>query len=287
MHRAVVGTVCLVTALAMAGCGSGETENPRPQGSPDVVLITVSGHVGVLTSTNCTSADNRSYLGDAGEAAEAIALTFGNLGFSGLVGHYADIFDGVDADQDGITDNPEARGFLQLLVLLQDLHDNWISGFGNPTRIVIVAHGHGAVWAHMAASVMSHVPIEYLITLDGTCELWECEFQTEVADWLAANGDPYPWDISSPCGLWPVSGQNGDFDTSDVVFDNVRYNLEVQSNDPDVRDEVDNFRLDGTRTNVATFFSANEDHHDVRLATSAALTWIDQRIRTIELTGRL
>jgi hypothetical protein len=286
MHRGTAA-LYLTAALTVAGCGAGTADNPRPQGSPDIVLITVSGHVGVLSATNCASADNRSYLADAGEAAEAVATTFGNLGFSGLVAHYADIFDGVDADGDGITDDPEARGFLQLLVLLQDLYDNWIHGFDNPTRIVIVAHGHGAVWAHMAVSVLSHVPIEYLITLDGTCALWECEHQTEVADWLAANGDPYAWDISHPCGLWPVSGQTGDFDTSDVVFSNVRYNLEVQSNDPEVRDEVDNFRLDGTRTNVATFFSATESHHDVRLAGGPALTWVDQRIRTIELTGGL
>ncbi|MHC5043546.1 MAG: hypothetical protein ACYTGI_14360 [Planctomycetota bacterium] len=272
----------------VAGCGSsGSEDNPRPQGSPDVVLITVSGHVGVLSATNCTSADNRSYLGDAGEAAEAIATTLGNLGFSGLIGNYADIFAGVDADNDGITDDPEARGFLELLVLLQNLYDNWISGFDNPTSIIIVAHGHGAVWAHMAISVMSHVPIELLVTLDGICDLWECEHQAEVAAWLAANGDPYPWDISRPCGLWPVNGQPNDFDTSDVVFSNVRYALEVQSNDNETRDEIDNYRLDGTRTNIATFFSANEDHHDVRLVGSDALTWVDQRIRTIVLTGDL
>jgi hypothetical protein len=286
MHR-VVAALSLAAALTVAGCSSGGGENPRPQGSPDIVLITVSGHVGVLTSTNCTSADNRSYLGDAGEAAEAVALTFSNLGFSGLIGHYADIFESVDADNDGITDDPEKRGFLDLVVLLQNINDNWIKGFDNPTRIVIVAHGHGAVWAHMVTSILSEVPIEYLITLDGTCELWECEFATEVADWLAANGDPYPWDIAGPCGLWPVQGQTGDYDTSDVVFSNVRYNLEVQSNDPDVRDEVDNRRLDGTRTDIDTFFSANEDHDDVRLVGSDALTWVDQRIRTIELTGGL
>jgi len=285
MHR-VFATFCLVAALAVAGCGSSESDNLRPEGSPDVVLISVSGHVGILSSTNCISADNRSYLGDAGEATEAIAITLANLGFNGLIANYADIFDGIDADGDGLVDDPEAQGFRQLLVLLQNIYDNWIAGFSNPTGIVIVAHDHGAVWAHMAASVMRHVPITYLITLDGICDLWECEHQTEVADWLAANGDPYDWDISSPCGLWPVTGRSEAFHTSDVVFDNVTFNLEVQSNDPGAfRDEIDNFRLDGTRNGIDTFFSANEDHHEVRLGTSDALTWIDQRIRTIELTG--
>jgi len=286
MHRSVVVSFCLVVALAVAGCSSNETVNARPQGSPDIAFLTVSGHVGVLTPTNCTSADNRAYLGDLGGAGEAIWGTFANLGFSLADAHYADIFDGVDADDDGITDDPDARGFRQLIVLLQDIYDEWIAGFENPTRIVIVAHGHGAVWAHMAASVLSHVPIEYLITLDGTCELWECEYQTEVADWLAANGDPYSWDISHPCNLWPVTGQTGDYDTSDVAFDNVRYNLEVQSDDPgDVRDEIDNYRLDGSRREIRTFFSANEDRNDILLATSNAVIWLDQRIRTVELTG--
>jgi hypothetical protein len=264
-----------------------EDPNAPCSGSPDVVLITVSGHVGIATDTNCTSADNRSYLSDAGQAGEAVALTLSNLGFGGLIWHYADIFDGVDADDDGIVDDVEAQGFLQFISLLQDVYDNWIEGFDNPTFIIIVAHGHGAVWAHMATSILSHVPIELLITLDGICGLWECEHQTVVADWLAANGDPYPWDISRPCGLWPVSGQVDSFDTSDVVFSNVRYHLEVQSNDVELRDEVDNYRLDGTRTSVNTFFSADEDHHDVSLAGSDALTWVDQRIRTIVLTGDL
>jgi len=285
MHR-VFAPFCLVAALAVAGCGSGSEENPRPQGTPDVVLISVSGHVGVLSATNCESADNRAYLGDGGQATEAIATTLGNLGFSGLIGHYADVFDGIDADGDGVVDAPDGQGFVQLLVLLQNIYDNWIAGFDNPTGIVIVAHGHGAVWAHMAASIMSHVPIAYLITLDGICDLWECEHETEVADWLAANGDPYDWDISHPCGLWPVTGRTAVYSTSDVVFDNVKYNLEVQSNDIlSFRDEIDNFRLDGTRRGIDTFFSASEDHNEVRMGTSAALTWIDQRIRTIELTG--
>lgn len=287
MHR-VFATCCFAAVLAAVGCGSGEAGNPRPQGSPDLVLISVSGHVGVLSPTNCTSADNRTYLADDGQASDAVATTLTNLGFGGLVWHYADIFDGVDANDDGVVDDPEARGFLQLIRLLQDIYDNWIAGFDNPTGIVIVAHGHGAVWAHMACSVMDHVPIELLITLDGICDLWECEHQTDVANWLTANGDPYAWDISAPCGLWPVTGQTETFDTEDVVFDNVRYHLEVQSNDLlGFHDEVDNRRLDGSRRDIATYFSVNEDHNQVRQGTSDALTWVDQKIRTIVLTGDL
>lgn len=291
MHR-VVAACFLATALVVAGCGSGGSTdgsgNLRPQGSPDIVLITVSGHVGVLTPTNCASADNRSYLADPGEAFDAIAATFLDLGLNGLQWHIADIFDATDANDDGIPDDPEAWGFLQLVDLLQNIYDNWIAGFDNPTAIVIVAHGHGAVWAHMACSVKSHIPIQMLITLDGICYLWECEHQAEVAAWLVANGDPYAWDISAPCGLWPVTGESTPYDTSDVVFDNVRFNLEVQSNDlGGLRDEVDNRRLDGTRTGIATFFSSNEDHYDVYVGTSDAITWVDQQIRTIVLTGSL
>jgi len=285
----VVGLFACLFLVACGGSGTTPPQtanpNPRPQGSPDIVLLTVSGHNGGLSAILCTSGGNHSYLGDPDEAAEAIARTFSNLGFNGLVGNYADFFDGIDADGDGVIDDPEQRGFLQLVALMQDVYYSWIDGFDDPTRIVVVAHSHGAVWAHMAVSVMNHIPIDYLITLDGICFRWECEHQTEIADWLVASGNPYSWDISTPCARWPVTGQSGNFNTEDVVFSNVRINLEVQSNGLVTFDAIDNYRLDGTRTNIATYFPANEGHNDVRLDGSDALDWVDLQIRAVELIG--
>lgn len=283
-----------MACVLLAACGGSDApapqavtafENPRPGEAPDIVLFTVSGHDGALNAVFCTSATNRSYLQDPGEATGAITRTFADLGLTGQVGHYADFFDGIDADGDGTPDDPEQHGFLQLIAALQTVHNDWILGFDNPTRIVIVAHSHGAVWAHMAVSVLEHIPIEYLITLDGVCTLWECEHETEVAGWLAANGNPFPWDISQPCGRWLAAGWPGSFDTEDVAFDNVRINLEVQSDDLFARDDVDNLRRDGTRRGVATFFAAGEGHNDVRKDGSNALAWVTDQIRVLEQAG--
>lgn len=291
MRRTVAACAGLLACVLLAACGGSDAvapqavtafDTPRPAGSPDVVLFTVSGHDGALNAVFCTAATNRSYLGDAGEATEAIVRTFDNLGFTGQIGHYADFFDGIDADGDGLTDDPGQRGFLQLIAAMQAVYNDWISGFDNPTRIVIVAHSHGAVWAHMAVSVLDHIPIEYLITLDGVCTLWECEHESDVAGRLGANGDPFPWDISRPCGRWLVAGRTGGFDTEDVAFDNVRINLEVQSDDFFASDGVDNVRRDGTRRGVATFFAAGEGHNDVRKDGSDALAWVTDQIRVLE-----
>jgi len=279
-----------LACVLLAACGGSDppalqstTEFPRPQGAPDIVLLTVSGHDGSLSGLFCTSESNRSYLGDPGEATDTLVRTLDGLGFTGQVDHYADFFDGIDADGDGVTDNPEQQGFLQLVAQLQAVYDNWILGIDNPTRIVIVAHSHGTVWAHMAASVMSHVPIDYLITLDGICYLWECEHEMAVAGWIAANGNPAPWDLSTPCDRWPIPGQGGNFNTEDVVFPNVRINLEVQSDDFFLSDETDNLRLDGTRTGVFTFFADGEGHNDVCRDGSDALAWVGDTIRALEL----
>ncbi|MHC4548092.1 MAG: hypothetical protein ACYTEZ_04880 [Planctomycetota bacterium] len=277
--------ICVVGLWLAAGCAGAESQNPRPQGSPDMVLLSVSGHAGVVSALNCDSLDNRSYLGDPGEAVAALADTFNGLGLSGVIANFADRLDGPDVNGDGIIDDPDQRGFLQLLELMQSVHDSWIAGFDNPTRVVIVAHSHGAVWAHMAVSLMRHVPVDYLITLDGVCDLWECEHGIAVADWMATQPGLFAWDFSRPCGRWPIPGQPDDFDTQDVVFDNVRVNLEVRSDDLIVRDGAENHRLDGSQTNVLIFVADGESHNDVRLQGSDALAWVSDRISAFELAG--
>ena len=76
----------VLTAVLLAfclGCGGGgggggapigpsPEPNPRPEDAPDVVLLTVSGHVGVLSAITCSSDENRPYLADPGEAAPAL-----------------------------------------------------------------------------------------------------------------------------------------------------------------------------------------------------------------------
>jgi hypothetical protein len=271
-------------AVLVAACGGGGATNggsvlnPRPGDAPDVVLLSVSGHDGALNAVLCTSDTNRSYLADPGEAVDGIVAALQDRGLTVEVANFADRLAAPDLNQDGQPDNTEQYGFSELLATMEDVYDNWMAGFDNPTKLVIVAHSHGAVWAHVATSVMSHVPVSCLVTLDGVCLLWDCEHADEVTAWVAANSVQVPWDIAHPCGIWQIPGKTALYDTKDVAFDNVVLNLEVESSDPFVSDCCENVRLDGSSKGILTFVSG-ESHNEVRQADGAAMTWVEDTIR--------
>ncbi|HEX5135551.1 MAG TPA: hypothetical protein VFY93_01135 [Planctomycetota bacterium] len=274
--------LCLVLLVSCGGGGGGSSYTggsilgPRPAGAPDVVVLSVSGHDGAISGLLCTSDTNRSYLGDPGDAIDAVVDAILDLGLTVEVGNFADRLLAPDLDRDGQPDNGEQYGFAELLATMQWVFDEWMDGVANPTKLVLVAHSHGATWAHMATSVMSHIPVSSLVTLDGICSFWECEHAEEVADWVAANGLVFAWDIAHPCDAWTVGAAV--YNTKDVAFDNVAVNLEVQSADPFVSDCCDNVRLDGTSDGIATYTSG-EDHNGVRGASSDAMTWVGDWIR--------
>jgi len=252
-----------------------------PATRPDVVVLSVSGHDGALNAALCVSDTNRAYLGDPGEAVGAVAQTFADLGLTVAVVDLSDRLSGPDADRDGLSDRPDQMGFIELLLLMERIYQDWMVGQAVPTRLVIVAHSHGGVWAHIATSVMSHVPVSYLVTLDGICLLWECEHEDAVRDWVRRDSPGFAWDISVPCAAWSVPGFPGLLDTKDVVFDNVDINLEVQSTDLFVSDDQDNTRLDGSQAGIATYV-APEGHNGVRDETSDAVAWVTAMIAAAE-----
>ena len=265
MARAL--TLLLLLSCVAACSGGGGAANPgsqnfRPGSAPDIVLLSVSGRCGVF----CVSpGDNVAYLGEPGDAAEAIAVAFQGAGLTvDRADYIAALFD---------DDAPERFGFLTLVADIQWIHDNWIDGFADPTRIVIVGHSHGAEWAHIACGALPAVPIEYLISLDASCLLWESDYGTEVANYLATNGNPYGWDISSPCDAWPVTGQASLFDTDDVAFDNVVVNLEVQATGF-IQDLEINYRLDGTQVDILTHESTIDDHGGVHDPLGDSIPWV-------------
>ena len=87
-------------------------------------------------------------------------------------------------------------------------------------RIVLVAHSHGATWAHIACAELVHIPIEYVVTLDGICLQWSCAHDATVDSWVRRNS-PFSFDISQPCNNWPVVGSGAQFNTKDIAFRNV------------------------------------------------------------------
>jgi len=270
----------LVPILLFAGAcsdngGGGEDPDsnpllPLPEGeAPDIVLLSVSGHGGAVSAIFCESDENRAYLMDGGEATEALLSAFDNLGLDVLDAHFSDR---VFADESGLADR---LGFAEMVGFLKAVQAKWITGQAQPTRVVIVAHSHGATWAHLAVALLDEIPIEYLITLDGICLQWECEHTAGLAEWLAANGFAPPTDLTRPCELWTVG--EVEYDTKDVAFDNVSINLEVHSNGFPLGDCCTNVRLDGTTDGIETFM-APESHSGVTLADSVSMAWVVDEI---------
>jgi len=264
--------------LLLAACGGSSPapgEDPvLPSEQPDVMIVSVSGHGGALSAILCDSSDNVPYLGDPGDAVQALAQYFqGEHGDSIAIANFTDLYVG---------DAPGRQGFVELVRLLDFVDENWIAGTpDHPTRIVMVAHSHGAVWAHLAASVRPDVPIDYLVTLDGICTYWECEHAGTIGDWIAVNGDPWPFDIADPCGSRDVPGAAAPYDVKDVAPFSVAVNLEVQSGDLLVYDSVDNVRPDGSKDGIETYL-ASESHTQVDAAASGSMLWVIDRIRVLE-----
>ena len=144
--RAIALAALLLSTLLL-GCGGGgggggapfippptREPNPRPEDAPDVVLLTVSGHGGVLSAITCSSEDNRSYLDDAGEAAELLRQFFTDGGYELAEEHYADLLYHPDGNRDGVSDDPDKLAFTDLLEFLDWVFLNWRTRISRPSR---------------------------------------------------------------------------------------------------------------------------------------------------------
>ncbi|MHC4954871.1 MAG: hypothetical protein ACYTGZ_13375 [Planctomycetota bacterium] len=267
----------LFTLLAVACSGGGGAAPARlapaqlvPDEAPDIVILTVAGHV---------FGDNYAYLAEPDSITRALKETLDTLGLSHQESHYADRLYGVENE-------PAMAGFLNLLSDLIWIHDNWIDGQADPTRIILVAHSHGTNWAHLATALIPRVPIAYQITLDGVCFGWEFEHEEDVADWVDRVGAQASFEISSPCDAVDIPGQGDPLNVKDVVFPSVAVHLEVMSDSvaPIPFDCCENYRTDGTRTGIATY-EASEGHTEVDEYGSDSAAWVVAQILAIETAG--
>ena len=235
--------------------------NPRPAAAPDVMIFTVSGH-------NLSGEFNQEYLLNSGTPG-IFANVFIDRGFSVVLYDYVDEFySWVDHN-----DAPLVYGFLSLVADLEYVKAEWISNFDNPTRVIIVAHSHGDVWAHIAANLVD-IPIDFLIDFDGESTCWENDticgsfgdrWKKVIDEYRAEYGDPWPFDIAEAADHWSVPGVSQPQDIEELVPDWVSYNIEIHANGytpPILNDDELNWRLDGSDWNILTFQS-NEGHSDV------------------------
>ncbi|ADV67927.1 hypothetical protein [Deinococcus maricopensis] len=260
---------------------------PRPPGTPDVLILGVSGHC----SVPCDPAGNWDYLTPRGTLAaladtlRAQGLQVETRGYSArLVDHSSPYAPSVQ------------RGFLSLERDLLDANRDLVWGRRNPTRIVLVAHSHGSTWTHQLTRLHPEVPVRLMIDLDSICLAWQTDnmndFRTLSADARAA------WSTDPAFGCSYARLGNRTYRVKDLVWPNVRYNLEVQSKrlphapdgSPHARavnvlfESTPNVRTDGTHSGLRTYVSPIDDHSAVAYPNSDAGRWLAAQLPTLDWT---
>ena len=239
---------------------------------PDVALLSVSGHDIIWPSVSVD------YLSEPGDAVSAVK---GKLKQWGLKVRSFGFVDGLydhDDDGDGVDDR---LGFLSLVEVMGWIRDHWVIGQKHPVRIILIAHSHGAVWAHAATSIVPDLPIRVLITLDGTCLEWENLHANAIIAYVNKHGVPWDWDVWNACDTWPIPELKYLADTEDVVCDSVETNLEVQAGALSGLDPQSNHRVGGGKAGIVTAVSPDEGHTGVHRAKSSAMTWVIEELTAL------
>lgn len=253
----------------------------RPADAPDLVIIAFSGHCGLVCDTRSTW----SYLDHASESTGGVAVLDGikrayeRLGFSRIevfgvssfaTSHYSSISGKIEA------------GYLQAQAYLDEVKANWIDGMVDPTRVVLVGHSHGTVWASLLAMNNLDVTFDSFVALDAICWMWWNKHKGYIKEtfidgpWTI----PFPLDQGDPCGILSVPGQAQPMNINDVVPANVIYGLEVRTSfrllslDPNVLADDDvNVRINGSYTNIWGI-TATESHSDLGRHYNRSIGWV-------------
>ena len=234
-------------------------DNPRPADSPDVLLITVAGH------NAFTGAEyNAEYL-QSSALTDSLSELFVLRGKTIQTEAFTDEFFGWE-QWNGET---SAKGFLELTELLDRVQTYWMADYDNPTRVIVIGHGHGVVWAHLAAHLRP-IPIDVLVDLDGQSDCWETPclgvgdvWGSLIPEWSAFNEVVWDFDVSTAKDAIVVSGLAERYDIQDVTPANATYNFEFHARGhrwPFQNDHTPNLRADGSRTGV--FSNTSVEHHD-------------------------
>ena len=264
----------------------------RPEGTPDIYIFSFSGHKprpGDNTEYLCFDGDFSSFLdGGVTQMGNHLEASLNNLSNDSKwmveKSCYADeLYDTYD--------RRDSKGFLSAIEEWNHVYKTYVHGYRNPTRIVVIGHSHGTVWARnllMMAWLSNDVatmPVDYLIDLDGVALGWEEPFggvgdhwQTEVK--AAFQDGTYRYNTSFPSGQWwddwrpwltferyEISDAEGSIPLSikDIVPPNVAHNIEVIAEIPvGVSDLQLNYRYDGSRSDIESKVYYVHNHIDIR-----------------------
>jgi len=299
MRRLLIGAV----VLALAGCGprggggsggggyddddDATGANLRPDDAPDFVIFSFSGHCFL---SDCGGARNPEYLEAHGTQTEIVRVVESH-GADAIVLSYADEFYNRGPGGDWLTPSMdgdvEDYGFLQAMLEMPAIRDQWIADFDNPTRVIVLAHSHGTVWAHAALFLLPDLPVDILIDLDGVSTGWESDTATFGVgdDWgaiieayNAATNIEWSFEFWHAANNWAVPDLPSQ-DIEDIAPDSAWLNIEVQARNTLTlpNDDALNHRLDGFTESIWSVQSV-EDHTGVDDPDSDAMIWVAQQM---------
>ncbi|MEM6428699.1 MAG: PKD domain-containing protein [Deinococcota bacterium] len=253
--------------------------NLRPTGSPDVVIVGFAGRCGVLVCV--APEENTAYLDGGARTLQTLQNTLQAEGYSVEYQSYAAR---LSADVPSVFTDPPV-GYLEAEAYLENVYNDWIDGFDNPTRVITVGHSHGTVWMNLLLFNQPDISVDYAISLDGICLVWWDDHEPSIQDYYDRQGfmRPFPLASGSPCNRIEVSGQLSLKDLNDVMPDNVRVNLEVQAGRFIPSDTQENFRLDGSRQGIYTI-RPSQTHggtSGVHYHDGPGMSWVSQQLQTL------
>jgi len=251
--------------------------------APDFIILGISGHDIPGVGAACPSSYNCEYLSERGtlEAIRDIAEAHGTT--AGILTYVDELYSWYDDQNgDGVADPYEdlAIGFLDLLADIRWINSNWIADFDNPTRVIVVAHSHGGVWAHSALMLHPEFPVDILLDLDTNALCWEADlaclfvgddWRFEINEFVETNDPAWWFDVANASDSWQVPGLAQPQDIEDIVPSSVFLNVEIISGGSIAYDNQRNHRLDGTRTNIISEYFEGEDHGGVTDPESEAM----------------
>ncbi len=255
-------------------------ERPRPAGAPDVAILAFSGHCGLW----CKTQDTWAYLDTATDQTGGVAVLDAIRAAYLSQGLSVEVFSAssfVTSHRSGISGKVEA-GYLQAQAYLDHVKRDWIDGVANPTRVVLVAHSHGTIWATLLTMNNLDVTFDTFVSIDAICWQWWAKHKGFVRSTFV-NGPwpiPFPLDEGDPCGRLKIPGQDRPFDINDVVSANVIFGIEVRtaarilSFDPNlIADDQPNLRINGSGDNLWGI-QAGEGHSGVARHYNRSIAWV-------------
>lgn len=291
--RTSLPLLLLILPTLLLACGEGLGGQDGPTGEdgglgidrPHVLIMGASGH-----KLTVSTGPNEAYLvqqGTAGRLHDQLSAD-GALVYAW---DHADEFFSYDDLGNALTPWDNANfvsfGFLHFVEDLRWVDENWIQGRESPTRLIVLAHSHGVVWAHIALHLYPDIPVDVLIDLDGDCTAWGSDvvpglpsdgWDQVVQQWSAVNQVEWSFEIWNACDAWTIDGIDGLFDIEDVVPASVATNLEVRSDGLILFDADPNVRLDGSIDGILSLETA-EGHEEVAGPWSESMHWVLEQLQ--------